>query len=207
MDGQESGVWLDELATPIKIFADNGLEIDLVSVHGGRVAVDPRSKEGSSYTPAAQAFNLSVLEDTPSLSSVDPTLHVAVFFPGGPAALMDLPEPDVGAFVTKMWTLGKIVGAVGHGTACFVRAVLPNGTPVIRGKPVTGISNEEGSLAGFIKIAPFLLEDQLRRLGGQYSHGPSWKPHVVACGNLITGQNPASAKKTAENIVAQIKQS
>jgi hypothetical protein len=45
---------------------------------------------------------------------------------------------------------------------------------------------------------PWLLEDRLRERGGLFRAGPPWQSHVVADGNLITGQNPASSRAATE---------
>lgn len=51
------------------------------------------------------------------------------------------------------------------------------------------------------KDVPFLLETELKALGGNYEKAPdAWAPWVVVDGNLYTGQNPASAGPLAERI-------
>jgi putative intracellular protease/amidase len=48
---------------------------------------------------------------------------------------------------------------------------------------------------------PFLLETELKALGGKYEKAAEpWASHVVVDGNLYTGQNPASAGPLAERI-------
>ena len=42
-----------------------------------------------------------------------------------------------------------------------------------------------------------MLESRLRELGGVFSAVANFFPNVVADGNLITGQNPASSQGTA----------
>lgn len=43
-------------------------------------------------------------------------------------------------------------------------------------------------------VVPFLLEDEFKKLGGNYSKGPDWGSYVKKDGLLITGQNPGSSK-------------
>jgi putative intracellular protease/amidase len=45
---------------------------------------------------------------------------------------------------------------------------------------------------------PFLLEDRIKELGGEYVRGPDWTPFAVASGQLVTGQNPMSSQRVAE---------
>ena len=51
------------------------------------------------------------------------------------------------------------------------------------------------------KVVPFLVEDELKRLGGRYEKVENWKAFVVSDGRLVTGQNPASSKPGAEALL------
>jgi len=51
--------------------------------------------------------------------------------------------------------------------------------------------------AQLANVVPFLVEDELKRLGGLDTKGPNWGPFVQVGGNLITGQNPASSAPAA----------
>jgi len=44
------------------------------------------------------------------------------------------------------------------------------------------------------------LPTQLTELG-KYQRGPAWDPCIVVDGNIITGQNPASAQAVGEAIL------
>ena len=46
-------------------------------------------------------------------------------------------------------------------------------------------------------IVPFLVEDELIKLGGDYSKIGDWESYAVEDGLLITGQNPAPSSAAA----------
>jgi putative intracellular protease/amidase len=48
---------------------------------------------------------------------------------------------------------------------------------------------------------PFLVENELKALGGIYSRGPDWGSYVLQDGLLITGQNPGSSPATARALM------
>lgn len=48
---------------------------------------------------------------------------------------------------------------------------------------------------------PFLLESALIERGARFEKAGLWQEHVVVDRRLITGQNPASAKKVGEELV------
>jgi len=78
--------------------------------------------------------------------------------------------------------------------------VLADGTDLLAGKTVTGLSSAElATLPGFTEVMPFVLEDRLREKSGAYvTADEPWGVKVVVDGRLITGENPASAKGAAE---------
>jgi len=69
---------------------------------------------------------------------------------------------------------------------------------VVAGRRVSAFTNAEEEAVGLTKAMPFLLQDRLASLGAMVETGPSFQPFAIADGRLITGQNPASARKTAE---------
>jgi putative intracellular protease/amidase len=71
----------------------------------------------------------------------------------------------------------------------------------VRGKSVTGFSNTEEEAVQLSAVVPFLLEDELKARGGNYSKAEDWHPHVVTDGLLITGQNPASSEPVAKALI------
>jgi putative intracellular protease/amidase len=50
-------------------------------------------------------------------------------------------------------------------------------------------------------VVPFLVEDELLRLGAIYEKVRNWEPFSVVDGRLITGQNPASSTVTAQALL------
>jgi putative intracellular protease/amidase len=77
----------------------------------------------------------------------------------------------------------------------------PSGTPLVAGKNVTGFANSEEDAVGLTEVVPFLVEDELKGQGGNYSKGEDWGPFVVRDGLLITGQNPASSGPAATELI------
>jgi len=51
------------------------------------------------------------------------------------------------------------------------------------------------------KVVPFLVEDELMRLGATFEKRADWKPLSVVDGRLITGQNPTSSTVAAQNLM------
>jgi len=78
------------------------------------------------------------------------------------------------------------------------------GDYLVKGKKVTGFSNEEEEAVQLSAIVPFLVEDMLKANGGIYSRGKVWEAYALEDGNLITGQNPASSALVAEILLKKL---
>jgi len=130
----------------------------------------------------------------------------AVFYPGGHGPLWDLAEdPKSVALIETMLAAGKPVAAVCHAPGVLRHAMTADGKPLVQGRQVTGFSNAEEAAVQLSDVVPFLVEDELKRLGGQYTSGPDWQPHVVSDGLLVTGQNPASSVGVANALLDRLK--
>jgi putative intracellular protease/amidase len=129
-------------------------------------------------------------------------------------AMFDLVNNKVSLqLIREFHESGRIVSAVCHGSAALVNATLADGTKLIAGEAVTGFSNEEEVIANRPQDMPFSLEDALNNAsGGKYEKATAaWAPHVVTSAlktkKLLTGQNPASAKGFAEELLKFIESS
>ncbi len=201
--GQKTGFWIEEFAAPYYTFSDAGVEITLASPLGGQPPIDPKSESPESQTPATKRFNLDKelkekLAHTVKLSTVSQSNFDAVFYPGGHGPLWDLANDENSiALIENFLKHDKPVALVCHAPGVLIHVKVKKDVPVVKGKNVTGFSNSEEAGAKLTKVVPFLLEDEIIKLGGKYSKGPDWQSYVLKDGLLITGQNPASSKEAA----------
>ena len=198
-----TGLWLEEFAVPYIEFTNAGYEITVASPLGGKSPLDPNSLVEE--IPSAWQALMGILETTEKLSDIAKGEYQAVVIPGGHGPMFDLATDDLLASILKdFMEKNKLIGAVCHGPAALVRAALADGTSILAGKKVTGFSNEEEVTVQLDKLVPFLLEDQLKKLGASYSRKDMWQEYVVVDGNLITGQNPQSSTLFAKTIVKEL---
>jgi len=116
-------------------------------------------------------------------------------------------DPDSIRLVETFFRMGKPVAAVCHAPAVLLNAKGPNGEPLVKGKQVTGFTNTEEDAVGLTNVVPFLLEDELKNKGGEYSKKEDWQPYAIVDGMLLTGQNPASSEEVAKNLLNVLKES
>lgn len=205
--GRKTGFWLEELAAPYYRFREAGWEITLASPKGGRPPLDPKSNEPGFQTELTRRFEADpaateALAHTVRLDSVSAEEFDTVFYPGGHGPMWDLAEDtDSKRLIETTLRSGKPLAVVCHAPGVLRHAVNEDGTPLVQGKKVTGFADSEEDGVGLTKVVPFLVEDELKRLGGVYSKGGDWEPYVVQDGLLITGQNPASSGPAADVLV------
>ena len=208
--GHSTGFWLEELAAPYYVFKDAGAEITLASPKGGRPPLDPKSNEPASQTEATRRFEAdteaqTALAGTVKLAEVTRSSFDAVFYPGGHGPLWDLAEDKNSISLIEGFLRDrKPVALVCHAPGVLRHVTSEDGSPLVAGKRVTGFANSEEEGVGLTEVVPFLVEDELKAKGADYSKGPDWGAYVVRDDLLVTGQNPGSSSDTARQLIEVI---
>ncbi len=208
--GKKTGFWVEEFASPYYYLIDKGVDVTIASPKGGQPPIDPSSTTEDAQTPATERFykdeaTQNKLANTIELEKVDADDYDAVFYPGGHGPLWDLAEDkDSISLIEKFYNSKKPVSAVCHAPAIFKHVESSKGTPLVKGKKVTGFSNSEEEAVELTDVVPFLVEEMLQEKGGIYSKTDDWQPYAVEDGLLITGQNPASSELVAEMLLKKL---
>jgi putative intracellular protease/amidase/predicted enzyme related to lactoylglutathione lyase len=204
--GRKTGFWLEEFAAPYFVFRDAGVELTLASPKGGQPPLDPKSDLPESQTPAMTRFKKDAaaqkaLANTVKLADMKAEDFDTVFYPGGHGPMWDLAEsPTSIALLEAFYNSGKPIALVCHSPG-VLRHVTYQGEPLVKGKHVAGFTNGEEEAMQLTKVVPFLVEDELLRLGAIFEKKANWEPFSITDGRLITGQNPASSTSAAQALL------
>jgi putative intracellular protease/amidase/predicted enzyme related to lactoylglutathione lyase len=204
--GRPTGFWLEEFAAPYFVFRDAGVELTLASPKGGQPPLDPKSDLPENQTPAMTRFKKDAaaqkaLANTVKLAEMKAEDFDTVFYPGGHGPMWDLAEsPTSIALLEAFYNSGKPIALVCHSPG-VLRHVTYQGAPLVKGKHVAGFTNGEEEAMQLTKIVPFLVEDELLRLGAIFEKVANWQPFSITDGRLITGQNPASSTSAAQALL------
>jgi putative intracellular protease/amidase len=211
--GEQTGWYAEEVAEPATILARHGYELVFASPKGGKAPLDKGSIEAAKDHPNTVEF----LANKDYQHKVDNTHKVsefigresefeAIVYPGGHGPMFDLEHDEAALKVTAAaYEAGKVVAAVCHGPIALTDVVLKDGTHLVKGKNVTGFSDDEERAVKKEHLMPVLLETKLRQLGAHYHKADQpWGAKVVTDGRIVTGQNPASAPGFGEAIHAAI---
>ncbi len=200
--GHPTGLWAEEFAVPYMALTKAGVQVTVASPAGGAVPIDeksqPSEKEAQEWAPA-----LSALHTTRTLASVKDEAFDLIFLPGGHGPLVDLAsDATLQEMLSRQDAEGKLIAAVCHGPAGLLHVRRRDGSPLLKGRRVTGFTNMEERLAGLHDKVPFLLEDEMKAQGGDYHSALlPMLSHVERDGHLITGQNPRSSEAIGEAMV------
>jgi putative intracellular protease/amidase len=206
--GLKTGFWLEEFAAPYYVFRDAGVDLTLASPKGGQPPLDPKSDVAANQTPAMARFKKDEkaqkeLSQTVKLADVKAADFDTVFYVGGHGPMWDLAESPVSiALLEAFYDSGKPIALVCHSPG-VLRHVTYRGESLVKGKRVTGFTNGEEEEMNLTHGVPFLVEDELLRLGAVFEKLKDWQPLAITDGRLITGQNPASSTSAA-NAVLQL---
>lgn len=221
--GWPVGFWWSELTHPYFIFTEEGYEVEVFSPAGGGcepdALSDPRDPSGYSSgdlismgfiaTPRLAAL----IEDTEKISRLDVDRFDAIVVTGGQGPMFTFEgAADLIRTFVRFYEAGKVTAALCHGVAILRYARLSDGSPLVRGKTVTGFANIEEDFADNAvwemkalsrdkHVMPWRIEDEMKRLGANYVQAGLWRGFAVRDGNLITGQQNFSGAETARAVV------
>lgn len=212
LNGKPTGWYLPEMAHPYYECINSGYTVDVASPNGGKAPLDPSSVESFKSDPQCTQFlndskAQNLVNSTMPLYEIQHTGYEAIFYVGGHGPCFDLYK-DINSIelLQKFIQAGKPVSAVCHGPIVFTQLVNPDdGSYFVKGKAITCFTDVEEEQAGLTKAIPFLVESKLKELGANFENAKEpWGEHVVRDGQMITGQNPASAGKTARVLIQAI---
>lgn len=208
--GRATGVFGSEMTVPYYAFLDAGLEVDIASIEGGEIPVEPWSMSWPMATREDRRFKsdaaaMEMLMNSRSVSEVDPDAYDVIFLAGGWGAAYDLAQSaELAEVVTRANANGAILGSVCHGALGLVNATDVDGSPLIEGRRVTGVTDKQVDELG-IQITPKHPETELRATNAVFEADTGWRDffatHTVVDGNLVTGQNQNSGYETAHRIL------
>jgi len=206
-----TGLWLSELTHAWHVFAEHGFDQQLVSPAGGAVPLEPRALKFPNYDKTAKAWHsdparMALLANTPAPDQIDSADYDAIYFTGGHAVMYDfLDNEGLQRITRELFERGAVVSSVCHGYCGLLNTRLSDGTYLIAGRKMTGFAWREEQLARVDELVPYNAEEEAKRRGADYRKALlPFVSHLIVDGNLITGQNPGSARATAKKVAAAL---
>jgi putative intracellular protease/amidase len=205
-NNRRTGTFLSEVAHPYAEFEKAGYQIDFASLSGDTPYLDALNlADDPDNLHFLTGNGWAAMQKATKLATVDVSNYDAVFVPGGLAPMVDMPE---NIFLKKViadtYERGAVVGAVCHGPVSLLNVQLADGSYLVSGKNIASFTTEEEDHYARPDV-PFDLQAALTAQGAIFHAAAPWSANSIADGNIVTGQNPASAKGVGEKIVAILK--
>jgi len=209
-DGKDTGVFGSELTAPYYEFEDAGMDVDVASIRGGPIPIDPQSFIWIIADDADRRYLKDPklqkkVQESIAIADVDPEAYDIIFLSGGWGAAYDLgTSENVGDFITKAWADGKVVGGVCHGPLGLLLAKDEAGQPLVAGRNLTAVTDKQVRELG-ITQTPQHPERELRAAGANFVSKTKFRDmfanHVVVDGRLVTGQNQNAGSEVAQQMM------
>ena len=202
-----TGLWLGEAVHFVDVVEKAGYQVDYVSPYGGYVPIDPHSLAADMMSELDWQYYqnhdfMNQLAHSLSPEEIQADEYEAIYYTGGHGVLWDFPDNEqLQAIAMAIYQKGGVVSAVCHGVAGLLNLQYADGSYLVANKSVTGFSNSEEQAVELDQLVPYATEDMLKQRGAHYLQGDDWQPFAVTDERLITGQNPASGRAVAEQVL------
>lgn len=212
--GKATGVFPSEMTIPYYEFLDAGLEVDIVSIKGGLIPLEPiglsfymKSHADKRYLKDEVA--LAKTKNSMKVADIDFLDHDIVFMAGGWGASYDLGTSEIlGEKITEANAEGILLGSVCHGVLGFLLAKETNGMPLVKGKKMTGVTDKQVQELN-ISITPMHPETELKKHGAIFQANTGFRDFfetlTIVEGNIVTGQNQNSSGETTQTLLKMLK--
>ena len=216
-EGPETGVMASEFTHPYYTFLDGGMSVDLASIKGGLIPIDPQTLSYPVSTPEERRYlndgiAQAKVQNSLAIADVDISQYDIIFISGGWGAAYDLAQTPAMADKVNQAYYGQraaVIGGVCHGVLGLVNAKDIEGNTLIAGRRMTGVSDKQIKELG-IEMTPLHPETELRKAGALYESQTAFRDifatHVVVDDEqrFVTGQNQNSGLETAHRMMQLI---
>lgn len=205
-----TGAFGSEFTVPYYAFINAGMDVDIASIQGGEIPIQPwswtwplASEDDKRFMADEDAMHK--LKNSWAITDIDPQEYDVIFMAGGWGAAYDLMQSEeLAEVITRANAAGKILGSVCHGALGLCSAKGVDGELLVKGRRVTGVTNDQINTFG-IAITPKHPEEELKKAGAMFECQHAWRDpfatHTTIDGNLVTGQNQNSGYETSHRIL------
>ena len=210
--GNRTGVMASEMTVPYYEFLDAGMEVDVASIKGGKIPVDPQTLVFLLKTPEDERFLKDdffqeKVNQSLKIDDIDFTQYDAIFMSGGWGAAYDLGYSKVleEKISEAYYAQTPVIGSVCHGALGLIQAKDTLGNYLITGRTMTGVTDKQIKELGIV-VTPQHPETELRKLGVNFKSNTAFRDffaHITVVDEerrFVTGQNQNSGYETAQKM-------
>jgi putative intracellular protease/amidase len=208
--GKKTGLYASEMTVPYYEFSGAKMQVDIASIKGGEIPIEPMSLGWPVATAADRRFMSDAdfqkkAKNSLKIDDVDFAKYDLIYMAGGWGAAYDLGTTDIlGQKISRAYADKIVLGSVCHGALGFLKARDENGKPLVQGRKMTAVTDKQVKELG-IEITPMHPERDLRAAGALFESETAFRDmfanHVVIDGAIVTGQNQNAGAEVAQKMM------
>lgn len=206
--GRKAGLNLKEVSYVYKALEEAGYTVDFASSQGTTAQMyghDLNDPVNAWFAQNKDAWIKLQQPFTPD--KISPNDYEAIYYAGGHGAMWDFPgNTTLASIAARIYENNGIIAAICHGSIGLLNINLSNGTSLVKGKKITGFTNEEEKEIQLDEVVPVLLQTALEKKGSRFVVSENWTSNVQVDQRLITGQNAQSVEAFSTLLVKHLKE-
>ena len=215
--GKLTGVFASELTVPYYEFTDSGIEVDLASINGGTIPIDPESffyvvKTSSDNRYLEDPILKEKVKNSIKIDELEIDNYDLVFIAGGWGAAYDLGYSEIlGKKISQAYyNPNSIIGGVCHGVLGFINAKDSLGNLIIKNRRMTGVTDKQIKELG-IDFTPQHPEEELIKAGVIFESKTALRDVFANLtvtddeSKFVTGQNQNAGHETPQKMMEILK--
>jgi len=215
--GKLTGVFASELTVPYYEFTDSGIEVDIASIKGGKIPIDPESffyavKTNSDTRYLEDPILKEKVENSILIDQLEIDNYDIVFVAGGWGAAYDLGYSEtLGKKISEAYyNSNSVIGGVCHGVLGFINAKDSLGNLIIKNKRMTGVTNKQIKELG-IFYTPQHPEEELIKAGAIFESKTAFRDVLANLtivddeSKFVSGQNQNAGHETPQKMMEILK--
>ena len=209
-EGTPTGVAASEMTHPYYVFQEAGMDVELASIQGGEIPVDPQTLSRVFRTEQDERF----MEDSVfqvkaktsiAVADVDASQYDVIYLSGGWGAAYDMGySEELATLVSEAYYSPRdpLIASVCHGALGLIKAKDRDGELLIKGRRATGVTDKQIKELG-IEVTPMHPETELRKAGAIFESGTAFLDFLATWVSVddeerfVTGQNQNSGLEAA----------
>lgn len=199
----------EEIIVPYDIFTKSGYSVDFISPNGGAIPIGYINTSDSLQKKYLyNGWFMDKLEHTMKPNEIIADHYLAIFYSGGGSAMYGVADDTtIQNIARKIYNKNGVISTICHGTAGITHLKDENGKSLYAGKKITGYPDKlENKKMEYYKAFPFTMDKAIKNNDGIFVYSEKGKDgFYVVDGRFVTGQDPSSASKVANEIITILK--
>lgn len=203
VSGKANGTYFPQLSHAAKPLLDANFQLEFASISGGEAPFyGDDTDDAVNVKMLGDRGFMTGVRNTKPITELSAEDYAGVLIPGGEGLLSDLADNhQVAELLAAIYQRTGVIGTIGRGAVVLAQVKLTDGTRLLENKPITTLSAAEDEAITAKFDFTNNTKDLLTAAGAQLKTGDNNTEYTMTAGNIISGQNTASANAVATAMI------